>query len=120
MTQQRSFGRRGPAQPQPRRLAPTAVQPPVEPALDQARVAAILLDAHTAGAGTDREVEDWNALRKARKRSFREPWRSVSIVAGLGFAVGSFVLPDSVAAIGQWLSGGLALVSFFAGYRRKL
>jgi hypothetical protein len=65
----------------------------------------------------EQELEQWKEARKVRKRSFREPWRSVSIVAGLGFLATSWILPDSVAYVGQVALGVLTAGSFIAGWR---
>jgi hypothetical protein len=65
----------------------------------------------------EQELEQWNAARKVRKRSFREPWRSVSIAAGLGFVATSWLLPDSVADVAQVALGVLSAGSFIAGWR---
>jgi len=67
----------------------------------------------------DRDVKEWNKARKVRKRSFREPWRSVCIAATLGFGVSSWLLPDSVDNIAQLVTMGLAAASFFAGFRKR-
>ncbi|MGZ5959660.1 MAG: hypothetical protein ACXWLE_01090 [Rhizomicrobium sp.] len=65
----------------------------------------------------DRELEEWKTARKVRKRSFREPWRSMSIAATIGFGVSSWLLPDSVADVAQVVTAGLGAASFFAGIR---
>ncbi|MGZ5987510.1 MAG: hypothetical protein ACXWLZ_00540 [Rhizomicrobium sp.] len=65
----------------------------------------------------DRELEEWKTARKVRKRSFREPWRSLSIAATIGFGVSSWLLPDSVADVAQVVTAGLGAASFFAGIR---
>jgi hypothetical protein len=65
----------------------------------------------------DRELEEWKAARKLHKRSFREPWRTLAIVATVGFGVSSWLLPDSVADVAQLVTGGLGAASFFAGFR---
>jgi hypothetical protein len=70
-------------------------------------------------ADVDRDVAEWKAARKVRKRSFREPWRSVCIAATLGFGVSSWLLPDSVADIAQLVTMCLAAASFFAGFRKR-
>ena len=82
------------------------------------KLAAPVIDL-SADADVDREVAEWNAMRKIRKRSFREPWRSVCIVATLGLAASSWLLPDSVANVAQLVTTGLAAASFFAGYRKR-
>jgi hypothetical protein len=65
----------------------------------------------------EQELEQWKEARKIRKRSFREPWRSVSIVAGLGFVATSWMLPESVSLVAQIALGVLSLGSFIAGWR---
>jgi hypothetical protein len=65
----------------------------------------------------DAEIEQWNALRKARKRSFREPWRTLSIVAAIGFGLSSWLLPDSVSNITDLITGGLGVAALVAGFR---
>jgi hypothetical protein len=118
MQRQETFGRR--TAPQPKTQigplaatvpAPTgAVRPP--PALSDMPTADSYVD-------VDRELEEWKAARKLRKRSFREPWRSVSIAAGLGFALSSWLLPDSVAEIAELVTTALCVASFYAGYRTR-
>jgi hypothetical protein len=65
----------------------------------------------------DAEVEQWNAVRKARKRSFREPWRTAAIVSTIGFGLSSWLLPDDVSMIVDLITGGLAVGSIIAGVR---
>jgi hypothetical protein len=67
----------------------------------------------------EQELEQWKEARKVRKRSFREPWRSVSIVAGIAFVGTSWMLPDDVSAIAQVALGVLTVGSFVAGWRTK-
>lgn len=71
-----------------------------------------------ADDGVDREIEEWKAARRLRRRSFREPWRSVSIAAAIGFGLSSWLLPDSVAGVAQLVTLGLSVASFAAGFRR--
>jgi hypothetical protein len=119
MSSQRPFGRRALSQlPAPRAVA-RAATPVADKAAEEIQAAAILLDAHAADADIDREIDDWKTMRKIKKRSFREPWRSVSIAAGIGFGAGSWLLPDSVSTLVQLVTAGLALASFAAGYRRR-
>jgi hypothetical protein len=111
--QQKTFGKRSQSQipPTPRRTAmsaaplpaeiATATAPPVHPKVDD----------------VDAELAQWNALRKARKRSFREPWRTASIVCGVGFGLSYWLLPDQVANIAELLSGGLSVAAIVAGIR---
>jgi hypothetical protein len=114
---QRSFGRRAPlreTQPQPSAGPKLARREELRPA--PAIPAAPLADLDVE---IDREVEEWNAARKVRKRSFREPWRSVCIAATLMFGVSSWLLPDSVADVAQLVTLGLAAASLFAGFRKR-
>lgn len=66
----------------------------------------------------DHELEDWKAARKVDRRSFREPWRSFSIAAGIAFGAGQLILPDSVAEIVNYVTTGLFAVSVVAGWRK--
>jgi len=67
----------------------------------------------------DEEIDQWKETRKIIKRSFREPWRSVSIVAGLGFVATSWMVPDTVADVTQVALGVLSAGSFIAGWRAR-
>ncbi len=87
-----------PAAPPP---AQVAIAPPVHQKVDD----------------VDAELAQWNALRKAHKRSFREPWRTASIVCGVGFGLSYWLLPDQVANIAELLSGGLSVAAIVAGIR---
>jgi hypothetical protein len=115
MQRQQTFGRRAPpretqAQPGPKLARSEELRP--QPAIAEAP--SVNLDVEV-----DREVKEWNAARKVRKRSFREPWRSVCIAATLMFGLSSWLLPDSVADIAQLVTLGLAGASFFAGFRKR-
>ena len=115
----RPFGRRAPlreTQPQPPAVPKLAQSEELRPAPANLAVPAAEYD---ADADLDREVEEWNAARKVRKRSFREPWRSVCIAATLMFGVSSWLLPDSVADVAQLVTMGLAAASLFAGLRKR-
>jgi hypothetical protein len=67
----------------------------------------------------EQELEEWKAARKRHKRSFREPWRTVSIVAGLGFAATSWMVPGSVANVTEVALGVLTAGSIYAGWRGR-
>ena len=68
----------------------------------------------------DRELKMWKVARKQRKRIFREPWRTLSIAAGIGFGASSWLLPDSVATVAQLTTAGLTAASVVAGIRGNL
>ena len=114
MQQKRNFGRRPLAdEPRPRPLIAKAIRPdttaPV-PAVLSAPAIEELPD-------VDRELEDWKAARKKQRGRFREPWRTLSIATTVGFGLSFWLLPDSVANVVQYVTGGLALASFLAGLR---
>jgi hypothetical protein len=120
MRQQKTFGRKVPARawgasgvlafPTMPKIAPASASESVLPDLPSLPPA----DHHD---DVDTEIAEWNALRKAKRRSFREPWRTTSIVAGLGFGLSSWLLPDSVSNIMELVTGGLALAAFVVGFR---
>jgi hypothetical protein len=99
VTPQPAFGRRRKAQ---------AAPAPRPPAL--ASRAAPTSDAETP----DAELEAWKQARR-----FVFPWRQVSLMAGLCFAVASFVLPDSVSDVFVWILYGLSGASFYVGWRGR-
>jgi hypothetical protein len=115
---QRSFGRRAPpqreTQPQPSASPKLARSEELRP--EPVIPAALFADGDVE---VDRDVEEWKKARKIRKRSFREPWRSVCIAATLTFGVSSWLLPDSVADVAQLVTLGLAAASFYAGIRKR-
>jgi len=66
------------------------------------------------------DIETWKAQRRGRKPAL--PWRQISLMAGLSFGVGSFVLPADVNEFvrpGLWALSALAFVSSFAPGRRQ-
>lgn len=111
MQRREHFGRRRP--PDLRREAAV-------PAAPEIRIAELpdLLAPSTDDETVARDIAKWKAERKIRKRSFREPWRSVAIAAAIGFGLSSWLLPDSVADIAQLVTLGLSLAAFAAGFRR--
>ena len=117
MERQGHFGRRVAPQRKTSRDRPIVARtaPPPEPA-DILQPIAEHLDLHVDDL--DRELEEWKAARKLRRRSFREPWRSFSIAAGIAFAAGSLILPPDVADIMDYVTTGLFIASVIAGYRR--
>jgi hypothetical protein len=73
------------------------------------------LAASPDGSSVDPELEDW----KRTRQPFAFPWRQVFLMASLCFGVASFVLPDTVNDMVDWLLYALAAMSFYAGLRRK-
>ncbi|HEY5047348.1 MAG TPA: hypothetical protein VII49_04940 [Rhizomicrobium sp.] len=121
----RAFGRRAAPSAAPVAVRPLTVEPTVEglPPAPVTMLAAVGDVAPKRAArepsSLDQELEDWNKARKTRRRSFREPWRSVSIAAGLGFLATSWMLPESVANVAQITLGVLSAGSFYAGWRAR-
>ena len=113
MERRAHFGRRTVPEPAARRA-------PVAPAAPRMHADAGLLRAEAAAADDDmeREIAAWNTARKQRRRALREPWRSVSIVAGIGFGLSSWLLPDSVANVAELVTLGLSIASFAAAWRK--
>jgi hypothetical protein len=64
----------------------------------------------------DEELLAWT---KARKQSFRIPWRQVSLMASLCFGIASFVLPDTLNDNIQWLLYALAAASLYGGFAKR-
>jgi hypothetical protein len=115
MVNQRSFGRRADR------------QPPLRQAKNTIEVAASTATLSTAPAPPSLEMpapcpdEELLAWTKARKQSFKIPWRQVWLMASLCFGIASFVLPESLDDNIQWLLYALAAASFCGGFikRRK-
>jgi len=113
MQPQQPFGRRAPQQRETPAPKPAQSEEP-RPAL-----ANLMVPAAEHDADDDRDLAEWNAMRKLRKRSFREPWRSVCIAAVILFGLSTWLLPDSVANVADLVTTGLAAASFFAGFRKR-
>lgn len=65
----------------------------------------------------DAELREWKA-----QRSFKIPWRQLSLVASVFLGLASFVLPDSVSDIVDWVLYALSAMSFyvwFTGRKKK-
>ncbi len=128
MQRAKAFGRRAQASPVARPAARIVrAEPAVEPAIvtpDPEQVIApsapppldILAPAPLS---VEQELEEWKKARRIRKRSFREPWRTVSIVAGIAFAPSSFLLPPDVATVADLALGVLTIGSIYAGWRQR-
>jgi len=118
MQPKRTFGRR-PQREQQRPEVALAQVRSVSSVEDATQPLNLLPPPSEKAVDVDRELEEWKAARQRHKRSFREPWRTLSIVCTLGFGLSSWLLPDSVADIAQLVTGGLGAASLFAGLRGK-
>jgi hypothetical protein len=114
MQQKRNFGRRA-ANDEPRRTSRPLITKVIRS--DQTAPIAIVPATENLVPDVDRELEEWNAARKKQRRRFREPWRTLTITTTLGFGASLWLLPDSVANVLQYVTGGLALASFSTGLR---
>jgi hypothetical protein len=65
-------------------------------------------------AALDEELRAWK-----RKRSFRMPWRQLSLMASLCFGIASLVLPASVNEAVRGPLYALAAISFWTGIRQR-
>jgi hypothetical protein len=118
MVKQRPFGRRIDQQPRFR-------QAKNEIAVAASKASAKLISASPPSSGEmavpslDEELLAWT---KARKQSFKIPWRQVSLMASLCFGIASFVLPETLNDNIQWLLYALAAAGLYGGFskRRKL
>ncbi len=121
MERQEHFGRRATPQREVRREDPVVTQaarPEAEPA-EILRPAIEHLDLYAADAEVEREIEAWKTVRKTRKRSFREPWRTFAIASSIAFGVGNLILPASVAEVMNYVTTGLFVASIIAGFRQR-
>jgi len=123
MQSSKTFGRRAVATPGPLpairkfRLEPASAPRAADPVAAQAASGTDMPARPTPTV--EQEIEEWNEVRKIRRRSFREPWRSVSIVAGLAFVATSWMLPEDVANVAQIPLAILTIGSIYAGWRRR-
>jgi hypothetical protein len=111
---QRTFGQRALQQSSASQAKPPpSIEPPeanVEPST------AALTRIPVEGPSVEDELHEW---KRWRKKGFQIPWRQLFVMAGLCFAIASFVLPDSVSDDLQWLLYALAAASFYAGFRKR-
>lgn len=121
MQPRRNFGLRPREHRDVRRDPPPVARaaPPPSATEEALQAAAEQLDLYAVDAEVGHDVKAWKADRKRAKRSFREPWRSVSIAAGIGFGLSAWLLPDSVADVMQVVTLGLSAAAVYAGLRRK-
>lgn len=111
-----TFGRRAPvrrAAPQPTSANVDALAAIIQPGAARAAPEP-RPQARAESTPEELELRDWKA---GRKRPM--PWRQLSLMAGLSFGIGSFVLPPSVNDSVNWLLYGLMAVSFWTGLKRK-
>jgi hypothetical protein len=126
MSSIRTFGRRAVTASRPPlihkfRLHAAASQPEPEPSssLVVRDTTPLATAAARSKLSVEQELEEWKEARKIHRRSFREPWRSVSIVAGLAFVATSWMLPEDVANVAQIPLAILTIGSILAGWRQK-
>ena len=119
MRQSKTFGRRV-ATPLRQPFSATVPQPNLPRDELRSSLAVLPQPSNDEIADVDRELEEWKAARKLMRRSFREPWRTLAIATSIGFGLSFWLLPDSVADVVQYVSGGLTLASVFAGMRRPM
>ena len=124
MTSPGSFGRRPAGKPRPAPPAHGGKPVRKEPAANLnklfpssvAREAGPTIKSLGPAEGGSSELNAW---KSERKRAFRLPWRQLSLIAGLSFGIGSFVLPDSVTGVTDWVLYALMAASFVAGLSGK-
>jgi hypothetical protein len=64
----------------------------------------------------DDELQAW---KSARRKATRLPWRQIAMMAGLSFAVGSFVLPEALNDALQWPLSALVAISLYMEWRNR-
>jgi len=96
------------------RRSPSPAQPP----LPHKRRAAPAPQASTMPYPQDPVAAELAAWKRSRSRqSF--PWRQVSLILGLCFAVASLVLPERVNDAAAYVLYALSAASFVSGFRRR-
>ena len=63
--------------------------------------------------------QDFEDSWQTRKRGFTIPWRPLALMASLCFGITSFVLPDTVNDVVQYLLYALTAAGIFAGFSRR-
>ena len=114
--QNKNFGRRAPAN--DTRPTPPWI-PKVIRAAESERTQPLPTLPPPDAPNVDRELAEWKETRKKQRRAFREPWRTLSIALTIGFGASFWLLPDSVADVVQFVTGGLAVATFIAGFRGR-
>lgn len=125
MPAQHAFGRRAAAHPQPWQSKPRAPARssdggPDDGGPDESDTADLAPPSDSAWPSDVSDIEDEiREWKQARKGSFKIPWRQVYVIGGLCFGLASFVVPDSVGNLFNWVLYGLAAASFYAGWRKR-
>jgi hypothetical protein len=121
MPDRRNFGRRIQTR-QPGTISSGAISrpPAADPAAGEpvlaAAVAAANPPAPQIAPVDDDELQAWKA---ARRKAMHLPWRQIAIMAGLSFAVASFVLPEALNDALQWPLSALVAISLYMGWRNR-
>jgi hypothetical protein len=110
MATRQSFGRRAVPQTPRQRALPVAAIAPAEIPVERA----FSLDMESGGPSVEREIEEWR-----QARSFKIPWRQLSLMASLCFGLASFVLPDSVNGYVDWALYGLSAMSLYVWFSNR-
>lgn len=63
----------------------------------------------------DDELREWKS-----QRSFKVPWRQLSLMASICFGLASFVLPPGIGDTVNWLLYVLSAISFYVWISEKL
>jgi hypothetical protein len=120
MPVQHAFGRRAAAQPQPWQTKPHAPARSNDSGpddLESTDAAPASGDSWPSDASDiEDEIREW---KQARRGSIKIPWRQVYLMGGLCFGLASFVVPDSVGNLFQWVLYALAAASFYASWRKR-
>jgi hypothetical protein len=129
MPNPRSFGRRiqtrqpgtissGAISPGTISSGPIARPPAPDPIAGEPVLAAAAADANPPeiAPDDDNELQAW---KSARRKATHLPWRQIAVVAGLSFAVASFVLPEALNDALQWPLSALVAISLYMGWRNR-
>lgn len=119
MPSSKSFGRRAPVEP----TFMPAIRKNYAPVRSVHREPVPLADTSaepgSEALAIEQEIEEWNDAHTFRRPSIREPWRSTTIAASIGFFATGWLLPADVATVVQLVLGGLTAVSLWAGWRAR-
>jgi hypothetical protein len=118
MIAQRAFGRRTSPQRQPLRAGPKLdlSAPEANPGLADIPAQTAFLQKEIALPHPSDEAHDRD---QSAKRSFKMPWRQLSLMASLCFGIASLVLPDSINDELDWPLYALMALSAYAGLSKR-